>query len=138
MPQQSDTAQTDSVMITLYCERENSLHVATEAREQRERQIRRPEKRTGGFRVQLISGVLHAGDVLSLFTPGEPEWGAADVGRAVGLSRSHTHRLLSTLTQIGLLDPDRRREGTAFRSLRGIPRDHPPGARRAARVLVAD
>ena len=54
--------------------------------------------------MQLISGVHHAGQVLDLFTKGEPEWGAADVGRRLGMSRAHAHRLLSTLTEIGLLD----------------------------------
>ncbi|WP_411699652.1 IclR family transcriptional regulator [Conyzicola sp.] len=54
--------------------------------------------------MQLISGVQHAGEVLRLFTPAEPEWGAADVSRALAMSRSHAHRLLSTLAAIGLLD----------------------------------
>ena len=54
--------------------------------------------------MQVVSGVRHAGNVLGLFTTDLPEWGAADVGRALGLSRSHAHRLLTTLSQIGLLD----------------------------------
>ena len=54
--------------------------------------------------MQLVNGVHQAGQVLDLFTAYAPEWGAADVGRALGLSRSHAHRLLSTLTEIGLLE----------------------------------
>ncbi|MBT2498570.1 helix-turn-helix domain-containing protein [Agromyces sp. ISL-38] len=54
--------------------------------------------------MQLVSGVCNAGDVLGLFTLSRPEWGAADVSRALGLSRSHTHRLLSSLSHVGLLD----------------------------------
>lgn len=54
--------------------------------------------------MQAVSGVRHAGDVLNLFTAATPEWGAAAAGRALGLSRSHAHRLLVTLSQIGLLD----------------------------------
>ncbi|MGC5172729.1 helix-turn-helix domain-containing protein [Microbacterium sp. DT81.1] len=54
--------------------------------------------------MQLISGVHHAGQVLDLFTKGDWEWGAADVGRRLAMSRAHAHRLLSTLAEIGLLD----------------------------------
>jgi DNA-binding IclR family transcriptional regulator len=54
--------------------------------------------------VIVLSGVHHAGQILNLFTTGESEWGAADVGRSLGISRSHAHRLLSTLAQVGLLN----------------------------------
>ncbi|MGC5172733.1 IclR family transcriptional regulator [Microbacterium sp. DT81.1] len=54
--------------------------------------------------MQLVNGVHQAGQVLHLFSASAPEWGAADVGRALGLSRSHAHRLLSTLAEIGLLE----------------------------------
>lgn len=57
-----------------------------------------------GHGMQLVSGVRHAGEVLELFTPTAPEWGAADVGRTLGISRSHAHRLLCTLAEVGLLD----------------------------------
>ncbi|HYI33217.1 MAG TPA: helix-turn-helix domain-containing protein [Glaciibacter sp.] len=52
----------------------------------------------------MLSGVHHAGQILNLFTTGAPEWGAADVGRSLGMSRSHAHRLLSTLAEVGLLN----------------------------------
>jgi len=61
----------------------------------------------------MISGVRHAGQILDLFTSSEPEWGAAEVGRSVGISRSHAHRLLATLAEIGLLD--RIEKGGRFR-----------------------
>lgn len=51
----------------------------------------------------MISGVHHAGQILHLFTADEPVWGAANVGRSIGVSRSHAHRLLSTLAEVGLL-----------------------------------
>jgi DNA-binding IclR family transcriptional regulator len=54
--------------------------------------------------VEVISGVRHAADVLALFTRAQPEWGAAHVARALQLSKSHAHRLLSTLAEVGLLD----------------------------------
>jgi DNA-binding IclR family transcriptional regulator len=59
--------------------------------------------------MDVISGVRHAADVLSLFTKAQPEWGAAHVARALGISKSHAHRLLSTLAEVGLLDKIRPR-----------------------------
>jgi IclR family transcriptional regulator, KDG regulon repressor len=54
--------------------------------------------------MQLVSGVQHAGQVLALFTPERPEWGAAETGRALTLSKAYAYRLLSTLTDVGLLE----------------------------------
>jgi DNA-binding IclR family transcriptional regulator len=54
--------------------------------------------------VEVISGVRHAADVLGLFTRAQPEWGASNVARALQISRSHAHRLLATLAEVGLLD----------------------------------
>jgi DNA-binding IclR family transcriptional regulator len=54
--------------------------------------------------MEVVSGVRHAADVLGLFTRAQPEWGAAHVARALQISRSHAHRLLSTLAEVGLLD----------------------------------
>lgn len=58
----------------------------------------------------MVSGVQHAGEILDLFTPHAPEWGAAGAGRELGISRTHAHRLLGSLANLGLLDrqPNRR------------------------------
>lgn len=52
----------------------------------------------------MVSGVRHTSEVLDLFTSQVPEWGPADAGRRLGISRSHAHRLLSTLAELGLLE----------------------------------
>jgi DNA-binding IclR family transcriptional regulator len=52
----------------------------------------------------MVSGVGHAGEILDLFTPQAPEWGATDAARKLGISKSHTHRLLASLAQLGLLE----------------------------------
>lgn len=54
--------------------------------------------------MQAVSGVRNAGEILRLFTQTDPEWGAADASRALGLSRSYAHRLLATLVEVGLLE----------------------------------
>jgi len=54
--------------------------------------------------VEVITGVRHAADVLGLFSRAQPEWGAAHVARSLQISKSHAHRLLSTLAEVGLLD----------------------------------
>jgi DNA-binding IclR family transcriptional regulator len=51
----------------------------------------------------MLSGVHHARRILNLFTAAASEWGAADAARSLGISRSHAHRLLSTLAEVGLL-----------------------------------
>jgi DNA-binding IclR family transcriptional regulator len=58
----------------------------------------------------MVSGVRHAGEILELFTPHAPEWGAAGAARELGISRTHAHRLLWSLTNLGLLErqPTRR------------------------------
>ena len=52
----------------------------------------------------MVSGVGHAGGILGLFTRDAPEWGAAGAARELGISRSHAHRLLRSLTLLGLLE----------------------------------
>ena len=58
----------------------------------------------------MVSGVLHAGEILDLFTPHAPEWGAAGAARELGISRTHAYRLLWSLANLGLLErqPNRR------------------------------
>lgn len=58
----------------------------------------------------MVSGVRHAGELLELFTPHAPEWGAAGAARELGMSRTHAHRLLWSLADLGLLErqPNRR------------------------------
>ncbi len=58
----------------------------------------------------MVSGVRHAGEILDLFTPHAPEWGAAGAARELGISRTHAHRLLWSLANVGLLErqPNRR------------------------------
>jgi IclR family transcriptional regulator, KDG regulon repressor len=52
----------------------------------------------------MVSGVRHAGEILELFTCEAPEWGAAGAARELGISRSHAHRLLSSLGLLGMLE----------------------------------
>jgi len=42
--------------------------------------------------------------ILSAFRPGTPELGIADLARELGLSRSTSHRYVSTLARLGFLD----------------------------------
>ena len=58
----------------------------------------------------MVSGVRHAGAILDLFAPHAPEWGAAGAARELGISRTHAHRLLWSLANLGLLErqPNRR------------------------------
>jgi DNA-binding IclR family transcriptional regulator len=67
----------------------------------------------------VVSGVGHAGEILGLFTRDAPEWGAAGAARELGMSRSHAHRLLRSLTLLGLLErqPTTRRYRLGMRSL---------------------
>jgi hypothetical protein len=51
----------------------------------------------------MIYAIEHAGDVLALFSPERPEWGATSVARALGVSKSGAHNLLVSLASIGLL-----------------------------------
>jgi IclR family transcriptional regulator, KDG regulon repressor len=52
----------------------------------------------------VVSGVRHAGEILDLFTPQTPECGATGAARQLGISKSHAHRLLSSLACLGLLE----------------------------------
>jgi DNA-binding IclR family transcriptional regulator len=51
----------------------------------------------------LLSTLQKSGDVLDLFTVCHPEWGVTEVAQAQGLPKSSAHALLSTLTEMGLL-----------------------------------
>jgi IclR family transcriptional regulator, KDG regulon repressor len=51
----------------------------------------------------LLSTLQKSGDVLDLFTVCKPEWGVTEVAQAQGLPKSSAHALLSTLTEMGLL-----------------------------------
>jgi DNA-binding IclR family transcriptional regulator len=70
-------------------------------------------------RDEVVSGVGHAGAILGLFTRDAPEWGAAGAARELGISRSHAHRLLRSLTLLGLLErqPSTRHYRLGMRSL---------------------
>jgi IclR family pca regulon transcriptional regulator len=48
--------------------------------------------------------------ILSSFTPRRPVLGVADIARELGMSRSTTHRYVSTLLVLGCLEQDRSRE----------------------------
>jgi DNA-binding IclR family transcriptional regulator len=52
----------------------------------------------------MLSAVQSSGEVLDLFTPESPEWGATDAARALGIAKSQAHRLLSSLASVGLLE----------------------------------
>ena len=51
----------------------------------------------------MLQTVENAGEVLELFTVSEPEWGVTAAAERLGFSKSRTHALLSTLSEIGLL-----------------------------------
>jgi IclR family KDG regulon transcriptional repressor len=51
----------------------------------------------------MLSTVLKAGQVLSLFERQNPEWGVSQVAATLNIPKSSAHELLSTLTKIGLL-----------------------------------
>lgn len=50
-----------------------------------------------------LSTVRKLGPVLDLFTVDTPEWGVSEVSEALGIPRSSTHALLTSLVDIGLL-----------------------------------
>ena len=51
----------------------------------------------------MLSTVLKAGEVLTLFDRDHSEWRVSDVAQALGIAKSSAHDLLSSLTTIGLL-----------------------------------
>ncbi len=53
-----------------------------------------------------LSSVANAARVLKSFSPSQPDWGVGDLARHLSISTSTVHRLLSTLTDEGLLDQD--------------------------------
>ena len=55
-----------------------------------------------GFSQSLERGL----GILAAFTPTQPSLGVSELARAVGLSRSTTHRYMSTLTRLGYLQQD--------------------------------
>ena len=53
-----------------------------------------------------LSSVASAVAVLKAFTSATPDWGVSDLAASVGQSKSSVHRILSTLTDEGLLEQD--------------------------------
>ena len=53
-----------------------------------------------------MSALLNAIRILSCFSEAEPELRLMEISRRMGLSKSHTHRLLATLLEEGLLKRD--------------------------------
>jgi DNA-binding IclR family transcriptional regulator len=51
----------------------------------------------------MLNTVTNAGTVLDLFTTEHPEHGVTEVARALGMSKSRAHALLTTLASSGLL-----------------------------------
>lgn len=51
----------------------------------------------------MLQTVQKIGPVLDLFTIEHPEWGVSEVAEAIGVPRSSSHALLSSLTEVGLL-----------------------------------
>jgi IclR family transcriptional regulator, pca regulon regulatory protein len=68
-----------------------------------ERAALRPESsHEPGFSQSLERGL----GILAAFTPTQPLLGVSELARAVGLSRSTTHRYMATLTHLGYLQQD--------------------------------
>lgn len=55
------------------------------------------------YTAAMLGTIDHAGQVLALFTPERPEWGVSEVSRALSLSKTRAHALLSSLAHVGLL-----------------------------------
>ena len=71
------------------------------------------EPRSGRGRVvATLNTIDKVGRVLDLFRPENPEWGVSDMATQLGLARSSTHALLSSLADIGILQW---REGGRYR-----------------------
>jgi len=51
----------------------------------------------------MLNTIVRAGDVLTLFSRDFPEWGVREVSAHLGIPKSNAHELLSSLTEIGLL-----------------------------------
>jgi IclR family KDG regulon transcriptional repressor len=51
----------------------------------------------------MLGTVCRAGDLLELFDPREPEWGATAVSRRLQITKSQAHEMLVSLETIGLL-----------------------------------
>ncbi|WP_183604916.1 IclR family transcriptional regulator [Rhizobium fabae] len=56
------------------------------------------------MRKRLLGSVIHAGAVLDLFTPQMRQWGITEIAAELGISKSSTHALVTSLTEIGLLE----------------------------------
>ncbi len=54
----------------------------------------------------INKSLLKAISILKSFTPGEPELSATDISRKDGMPKTTAHRILTTLTEGGLLDQD--------------------------------
>lgn len=51
----------------------------------------------------MLGTVCRAGDLLELFDPQSPEWGATAVSRKLAITKSQAHEMLVSLESIGLL-----------------------------------
>lgn len=51
----------------------------------------------------MLNTISRAGDVLALFSRDVPEWGVREVAARLSVPKSNAHELLSSLTEIGLL-----------------------------------
>lgn len=51
----------------------------------------------------MLNTVKKVGPVLELFTPEQPEWRVTDIALALGMPKSSTHALVTTMAEIGLL-----------------------------------
>lgn len=51
----------------------------------------------------MLNTVKKVGPVLELFTPERPEWRVTDIALALGMPKSSTHALVTTMAEIGLL-----------------------------------
>jgi DNA-binding IclR family transcriptional regulator len=51
----------------------------------------------------MLGTVVRAGQLLDLFSPDTPEWGATAVARELEIAKSQAHELLMSLSEIGLL-----------------------------------
>ena len=91
------------------------------------------EARSGTYSQSLERGLA----ILSSFRSGSPLLGVSDLAREVGLSRSTTHRYISTLAALGYLQQDPAHAEVPARAARARPRllgdqlDGPARGRRA-------
>jgi len=95
--------------------------------------------KTGHKKDYTLHSVINAMRILRLFTPQRPELGVTEIAKALGLSKSTVHFLITTLTKEELLEktPDSKYKlGLVFLRLSGIIEEQMEIHRESLPVLI--